>query len=144
MLVNSDNVKTASVQNAELSQYTYNDNPLAAGWKLCKFEKDKAYTFTNTTNVVITSITFEGIADDNKDSKEGKITISDGTNSVSSSEITWNGRKNSSLTSLNIDVSYLSFSQNSTFTITTTYNLGLRFTVTYAAITGDWVMDYSV
>lgn len=144
MLVNSDNVKTASVQNAELSQYKYNDNPLVADWKLCEFKKNTAYTFTNTTNVVITSITFEGIADDNSDEKEGKITISDGTNSVSSSKITWNGRLNSSLTSLNIDVSSLSFSQNSTFTITTTYNLGLRFTVTYAAITGSWVMDYSV
>lgn len=144
MLINSDNVKTASVQNAELSQYKYNDNPLVAGWKLCKFENGKAYTFTNTTNVVITSITFEGIADDNSDSKVGKITISDGTKSVSSSEITWNGRQNSSLTSLNIDVSSLSFSQNSTFTITTTYKLCLHFTITYAAITGDWVMDYSV
>ncbi|MGN1248390.1 MAG: Ig-like domain-containing protein, partial [Paludibacteraceae bacterium] len=144
LLVNSDNVKTAIFQNAELSQYTYNDNASVAGWKLCKFEKDKAYAFTNTTNVVITSITFEGIADDNSDSKEGQITISDGTNSVTSSKITWNGRKNSSLTSLTMDVSSLSFSQNSTFTITTTYNLGLHFTIIYAAITNNWVMDYSV
>ncbi|MGN1239611.1 MAG: hypothetical protein ACI4TV_01910, partial [Paludibacteraceae bacterium] len=142
LLVNSDNVKTAIFQNAELSQYTYNDNASVAGWKLCKFEKDKAYAFTNTTNVVITSITFEGIADDNSDSKEGQITISDGTNSVTSSKITWNGRKNSSLTSLTMDVSSLSFSQNSTFTITTTYDLCLHFTITYAAITNNWVMDY--
>lgn len=148
LLVNSDNVndESAIFKNAgnTLSQYTYNDNTSVAEWKLCEFKKNTAYTFTNTTNVVITSITFEGIADTNEDSKGGKITISDGTNSVSSSEITWNGRKNSSLTSLNIDVSSLSFSRNSTFTITTTYNLGLRFTVTYAAIKGDWVMDYSV
>lgn len=147
LLVNSDNVndESAIFKNAgnTLSQYTYNDNTSVAGWKLCAFKKDNAYTFTNTTNVVITSITFEGIADDNSDSKEGKITISDGTNSVTSSK-TWNGRKNSSLTSLKMDVSSLSFSQNSTFTITTDRQLGLRFTITYAAITENWVMNYSV
>lgn len=129
-VVNSDNVKTAIFQNTELSQYTYSSNSLVADWKLCMFEKDKAYTFTNTTNVVITSITFEGVVDNNNDRSQS-VKISKGAEALTS-QITWNNRKSTSLSSTTIDVSSLSISKDSKVTITADYGLALRLVVTYA------------
>lgn len=130
VVVNSDNVNTAIFQNTELSQYTYSSNSLVADWKLCEFTKDKAYTFTNTTNVVITSITFEGVVVNNND-KSQSVTISKGAEALTS-QITWNNRKSTSLSSTKIDVSSLSISKDSKVTITADYDLALRLVVTYA------------
>lgn len=129
-VVNSDNVKTAIFQNTELSQYTYSSNSLVADWKLCKFNENTAYTFTNTINVVITSITFEGVVDNNNDRSQS-VTISKGAEALTS-QITWNNRKSTSLSSTTIDVSSLSISKDSKVTITADFNLALRLVVTYA------------
>ncbi|MCI6323916.1 MAG: InlB B-repeat-containing protein [Bacteroidales bacterium] len=94
------------------------------------FEKDKAYTFTNTTNVVITSITFEGVVDNNNDRSQS-VKISKGAEALTS-QITWNNRKSTSLSSTTIDVSSLSISKDSKVTITADYGLALRLVVTYA------------
>ncbi len=131
-VVNSDNVKTAIFQNTELSQYTYSSNSLVADWKLCKFNENTAYTFTNTINVVITSITFEGVVDNNNDRSQS-VTISKGAEALTS-QITWNNRKSTSLSSTTIDVSSLSISKDSKVTITADFNLALRLVVTYEEI----------
>ena len=116
-VVNSDNVKTAIFQNTELSQYTYSSNSLVADWKLCKFNENTAYTFTNTINVVITSITFEGVVDNNNDRSQS-VTISKGAEALTS-QITWNNRKSTSLSSTTIDVSSLSISKDSKALVST-------------------------
>ena len=129
LLINSDNVKTADISNDKLAQYEYSNNANIATWKLCSFTKESAYTFTNSKNYTIQSITFEGVAVNN-DNKEGTITISNGT-TTATGKTTWNNRKSTTLTTLAIDLSKLSI--GNTFTIETTYGLALRFTITYTA-----------
>lgn len=129
LLINSDNVKTADISNDKLAQYKYSDNANIAGWKLCSFTKGVAYTFTNSKNYTIQSITFEGVAINN-DNKEAKIVISDGTKTAEGQK-PWNNRGSQNLSDLTINLSSLSI--GNTFTITTTYNLALQFTITYTA-----------
>lgn len=129
LLINSDNVKTADISNGDLGQYAYSSNTNIAGWKLCSFAKEPEYTFTNSKNYTIQSITFEGVRVNNNNG-EATITISDGI-TTATGKTTWNNRKSTTLTTLTIELSKLSI--GNTFTIKTTYDLALRFTITYTA-----------
>ncbi len=117
-------------------QYNYNDNSRIAGWNLISFAKNTPIEFTNTTGVTITAITFEGVADNNKNTS-ATVSVTVGTQSAKTGSGSWNNRKTAtSLSKQTINTNSLKNipdinKQGQKFSITASYGLGLRITITY-------------
>ena len=120
----------------EQIQYQYKGNTNIDNWKLISFEKDVAIEFTNLTGASITSIKFEGVADNNSN-KPAVVSVSVGQNTAKTGSGSWNNRKSATaLSSQTINANSLKAipdinKQGQKFSISASYALGLRITITY-------------
>lgn len=132
--------------NTIQSKYVYSNNSKIEGWNLFSFAKDVSYIVKNELGVKITAISVSGVADNNSN-KSTTITISDGTNSITTGSSSWNNRKSTDLTTKAFsasNVANLKMDKGTEYTFTTTYNIGMKIAITYEPIDTPTPPSYTV
>lgn len=128
------------------SKYAYSSNSNIEGWNLFSFGKDVSYIVINKLGVKITAISVSGVADNNSN-KSTIITISDGTNSITTGSSSWNSRKSANLTTKVFsatNVAKLKMDKGTEYTFTTTYDIGMKIAITYEPIDTPTPPTYTV
>ena len=116
--IKSGTVSSGDFTYSDLTEYTYSSGYWASGDNdVIKIEKG-SFTFVNAGGVTITGITVNGVNEDNDNSKNATITVSDGVNTATTGSVSWVSRKSTTPSSHAMTgVSGLTMTANTTYTV---------------------------